>query len=300
MVDNKKLLSKLVLGTVQFGVPYGLLNSGSPVIESEVRSILNRAYDSGVRALDTASTYGDSESVLGRLGVAGRFNIATKLSPFSTLSSTANDIENVEKDFFRSLERLKVDAVNTLFVHHARDLIDVDRRGLSDLLLRLKKEGFVEKVGVSVYTSAEITELLKLSDLIDLIQLPASIIDQRLINGGDCSRLRNAGIEVQVRSIFLQGVLLMEFDSIPDNLSVLKNYVRKFEAKCSSLGISRLQACIGWALNNPLFDSVVLGVDSDEHFREMLESISSIDYDPSCIFEGLPEVPAEILNPTNW
>ena len=207
-------MSKIALGTVQFGIDYGINSESGQVQPEEVRSILNYAHSQNIDLLDTAPVYGDSEKILGRAN-SSNFKVVTKTRHFDSLKINNNDIRLLNSDFYHSLEYLKQDSVYGVLMHNASDLLKPGAEKLFDQLQKLKQEEKITKIGVSVYDHSQLQAILEIFD-IDLVQLPFNIIDKRLIDSGMLAKLKNRGIEVHARSVFLQGLLLMSERNRPD------------------------------------------------------------------------------------
>ena len=200
-------MSKLALGGVQFGIDYGIANTKGQVQIEEVQSILNYAKKNGVNILDTASGYGDSEEVLGKVGV-DNFQIITKTT------SIKQGVNGVVRIFYQSLKNLKQKKAYGLLIH---DIGEIEHKQFDTLLIelaRLKRQGLVKKIGVSVYNNQQIDYVLD-NFSIDLIQLPINILDQRLINDESLVKLKKHNVEIHARSALLQGLLLMSINTIP-------------------------------------------------------------------------------------
>jgi len=207
-------MSELVLGTVQFGLPYGITNVNGQVDKNEAKKILNFAKKVGINTLDTAISYGNSENTLGEIGVKG-FKIITKTSPLR------NNVSEVIKNFHQSLNKLGVKQVEGLLIHNFQDTKEKMFNVLLNELNNFKKAGLIRKIGFSTYNPEEIDFLLSNYEF-DLIQVPFNVFDTRLIEGGQLNALKNRNIEVHARSIFLQGVLL-NFDTLSNYFSTWKN-----------------------------------------------------------------------------
>ena len=295
------MISKIALGTVQFGLPYGLASGFIQVSEGSVKDIMKLAYLAGIETIDTATTYGNSDAVLGRTEQLSKFKVVTKLAPLSMFEGSFFDrIDMVEEHFRQSLVKLGVKSVGCLMVHHCKDLLEEDANVYIDFLNRLKAEGLTDQLGVSIYSSEEVNALLELPLTIDVIQLPASIADDRLERSGVLKSLKDRGIEIHARSIFLQGILLMGVNEIPESMMEIRNFVAGLNEACLSANISRLDACVAWGLNNPYIDKLVIGVNSVGNLNEIVDSVSLFNSDSFTLSDDLPRIPTKLLNPSNW
>ena len=204
-------MSKLALGTAQFGLNYGATNMLGRIKTSEARFLLQRAQASGMDTLDTAINYGDSENVLGEHGVSN-WKIVTKLPAIP--EDCPNISQWIREQTQESLSRLGVKRLYGLLLHHPGQLLKEGGGEIYAAMQDLKKEGLVTKLGLSIYNPKELNLLFDRYN-IDLIQAPINIMDQRLIESGWADRLKKSGVEIHARSIFLQGLLLIHKDQLP-------------------------------------------------------------------------------------
>jgi aryl-alcohol dehydrogenase-like predicted oxidoreductase len=281
---------KLALGTAQFGLPYGVANTTGKVRQFEVAKIMARARESGIDLLDTAISYGDSEESLGAAGVGG-FKVVTKLP---------RDIEGdvgmwVTQHLNTSLRRLGVDAVYGLLLHRSTQLLGPDGQALAKILLKLKAEGIVSKIGVSIYAPDELDAVTQIC-AIDIVQAPFNLFDQRLMTSGWLPRLHNTGIEVHVRSAFLQGLLLMPRSKVPEVFLPWSALIDKWHLWLADGHSTAVQACLAF-VNNPMIDRVVVGIDSLAQLNEILNAST---FSPVVKPPDLACNDANLINPSNW
>jgi aryl-alcohol dehydrogenase-like predicted oxidoreductase len=285
---------KLGLGTVQFGMNYGISNKAGQPQLNEVREILALASAKKVRCLDTAALYGNSEEVLGEtLPPTHSFEIVTK---------TGKDVTRLEEVFQKSLKNLKQKNVYGLLVHNADDLIAPGGELLYKKMQELKKYGLVKKIGVSVYNNAQIDKILSRGD-IDIIQLPINLLDQRLIESGHLKKLKKAGVEIHARSVFLQGLLLMLPERLPKDFDSVRKHLIDFRASVEKIGLSVLQAALGFVLNLEEVDRVLVGVNTKREFEEILLAASKAQESLSGLKLIAPHAAwndEKILNPALW
>lgn len=289
---------KLGLGTVQFGLDYGVSNPEGRTPEPEVARILRLAADNGIGMLDTAVGYGNSEEVLGRtLPAQHSFAIVTKTPALRVDEGGGEYVERVRESFRKSISRLGQKRLYGILVHRAEDLLSAHGDQLMEALREFKQQGLVEKVGVSVYNAPQIDAILARFP-IELVQLPVSVLDQRLIASGHLSKLRRAGIEVHARSVFLQGLLLMSPDALPAYFATIRDHLAGYHAHLESLGLTLLQAALGFVLGLPELDHVILGVNSAAQLQEILAAqVAQVDAQSMARF-ALTD-PA-MLDPSRW
>ena len=277
---------KLALGTVQFGLDYGVTNQDGQVTIEEVESILDFAKVNGIDTLDTASRYGNSEQVLGDAGVDG-YQIVTKTV------SLKNDVNGVIKGFYQSLENLNQKAVDGLLIHDINEVNDKEFNRLFERLDELKQQGLVNKIGFSTYVPEQVDFLLENFDF-DIIQLPINVFDNRLIQGGQLKALKDRNIEVHARSVFLQGVLL-NFDSLSGYFSIWKEQFDTYQAMVSDRGLSLLEYALNFVLNIKEIDKVLVGVNREDQLKEIVQSVHS-----QKDISAYPINDINLLNPSLW
>ena len=245
---------KLGLGTVQFGQAYGVSNTRGQVSAEEVGAILARAAQAGVGLLDTAANYGEAEAILARQDITP-FRVVTKTV------SVKNGVENVVARARQSALSLKAD---TLLVHAAADLKE---DGLWPALQRLKAEGRFRKIGISVYVTddpAGLAEQFKP----DTVQLPFSLLDQRLLQDGTLAKLNELDVEIHARSIFLQGLLFLE--RLPEKLRPAEAALAAIRDRIRDAGSTPLAAALGFVLSRPEIDVALVGVTQLAELEEIL------------------------------
>ena len=283
-------MSKLALGGVQFGIDYGIANTKGQVQIEEVQSILNYAKKNGVNILDTASGYGDSEEVLGKVGV-DNFQIITKTT------SIKQGVNGVVRIFYQSLKNLKQKKAYGLLIH---DIGEIEHKQFDTLLIelaRLKRQGLVKKIGVSVYNNQQIDYVLD-NFSIDLIQLPINILDQRLINDESLVKLKKHNVEIHARSVFLQGLLLMPIDTIPSWFNPIKDALKLFHKQAKKQNLTKLQLALGFVQRLTEIDKVVVGVNSLQQLREIIDA-SSVKVNTAEL-SNIAINNSIFLNPSNW
>lgn len=285
---------KLALGTVAFGLDYGISNSSGKTPQAEVSRILEYAYHQGIDTLDTAAAYGNSEDVLGTFPGIKKFKIITKA--FSTNAQFLNHVD-LTSQFERSLERMGVESIYALLLHRPDDLL---RSPLRDEIARtlgdLKKQGLVKKVGVSAYSPTELLEITK-SFSIDLVQIPGNILDQRFWISGCVTELRKLGIEIHVRSSFLQGLLLMNPNSLPETQIRAQQWVEKIQTEAKLQGTSALKICLSYMKSIDL-DKIVVGTNNLIQLQEIIEA-----YLTAPIMKNAAQFycnDENIVNPAKW
>lgn len=286
---------KLGLGTVQFGLDYGLTNKQGRPSLNEIQKILDCAYTEGIDLLDTAAAYGESESVLGELAATTRkFKVVTKIPVLGKEASGSRVSEEIEK----SLQRLKRSSVDAILFHSAQDLLTENAEERVAAVLRAQKAGLVKKWGVSVYNETEAQEIRK-RFAYEVVQLPINMLDQAWIRSGYLSELKTAGVEIHARSLFLQGVLLSNPENLPVTVSTLKAHLQKLSVEAKSRSTSTLALALAFAKSVTELDYAILGVTQVQELKEIsaafAEDIRNIDWS-QWAWQGA----SEVLDPRKW
>jgi len=277
---------KLALGTVQFGLDYGITNHSGQVARDEVKDILDYAKTNNIDTLDTAARYGNSEQILGEVGV-NNFRIITKTTPLK------NGVDRVIKDFHQSLDNLNIGQVDGLLIHNIDDVKDKRFGDLFHKLNELKEEGLINKIGFSTYMPDQVDFLLDNFNF-DLIQVPFNVFDTRLIDGGQLQALKNKQIEIHARSIFLQGVLI-NLDNLLDYFLSWEKQFMEYQAMVKNSGLSLLEYALNFVLNTQAIDKILVGVNNKGELTEILKSVKGLE--PLAPY-SISDV--NLLNPSLW
>lgn len=285
---------KIALGTAQFGLPYGIANTGGQIIETVGRQILDVAIDAGINTIDTAIAYGDSEKCLGNLGVSG-WSIVTKLPEVP--ADQFQTKEWIEKQFFSSLHRLKVDRISGFLLHRPAQLLKPNGKDIWGTLQNLKSKGQIDKIGYSIYSPEELN-LLAEEFLPDIIQAPANVIDQRLKSSGWLQYLADHNVEVHIRSVFLQGLLLMSYERIPERFRQWYSILNAWNQWLAENELNALEGCLWPMMSEDMFDYLVIGVDSLLQLEQILEVVQNFRKLPMPDFDCPNE--CELINPAKW
>jgi aryl-alcohol dehydrogenase-like predicted oxidoreductase len=284
---------KLALGTVQFGLDYGVANQSGRISFGDAKTIIEQSAISGIDTLDTAIAYGASETTLGQVGVEG-WQVITKLP------ALPDDCQGVEAwvagQIEQSMSRLGVMQLQGVLLHRPDDLLGENGRSLVKALDGLKAEGLTRQVGVSVYAPEQLEELTSIMAL-DLVQAPLNILDRRLVTSGWASRLKDRGTEVHARSIFLQGLLLMPSGQRPVKFERWSEIWLEWSRWLERTGLTPVQACTSYVLGVIDVDKVIVGVDSLMQLNEILVA-------SQVVLPGLPNWPlsidSKLINPSFW
>ena len=274
--------SKLVLGTVQFGCNYGINSAGRPD-SAMVASILDRACGAGIAKLDTSSAYGDSEQVLGRC--------IPEYADFEIISKYPKGRGLVKDEFAASLQRLGRSSLYGYLLHHFQ--LYRENRAIWEDFRALRESGRCSKVGFSLYSPDELEILLEDNVDFDIVQIPRNIFDRKF--DPYFPELKRRGIEIHVRSTFLQGLFFKDRDNLPEKLLPMKKYLLQLDEVSASTGESVADLAMAFNLGNPSIDGVLIGVDNLTQLEMNLKSAEAEFRD---IEINVKE--QDLLNPVNW
>ena len=285
---------KYCLGTVQFGINYGIQNNGRPDLKS-VFKILDEAILNGVTCFDTAMLYGDAEKILGQYIIDRKINlesinIITKEKSKSVLHILSDSIK-------QSMDRMNIVKLYGFLFHDSTVVYSKDSM---KSLYNVKQNGLAKKIGVSIYTPDEALKALEYD--IDIIQVPYNLFDSRLDKVGFFQKAKEKNIEIYARSSLLQGLALMNYDVLPPNVSFAKEYLIEFDNLCKKYEIDRLNAAVNYVASNELIDYIVFGTDNINQFREYMAikdkklPIGFVDEMKKCFIDA----PEKLVNPVLW
>ena len=285
-------MNKIALGTVQFGMDYGISNKRGKIPRDEVFEILKEASEFGIDTLDTAYLYGESETVIGDFikKYKKQFRLVTK--------SPDCKIEQIEDLFDISLKKLNIRRIYGYLIHNFQHYKENPK--IWDILEKLKKENKIQKIGFSLYYPSELECLLKKKIEIDIIQVPYSIFDRRF--EPFFNEIKNKNVEIHVRSVFLQGLVFKNPEELVGHFAKIKEKILALNSLSMKYDIPMGALCLNFAILNDSVDKVVVGVDSIENFKE---NVSSLDYltDVRNIINQLSQFKEDdekIILPVNW
>jgi aryl-alcohol dehydrogenase-like predicted oxidoreductase len=286
------MLSKIILGTVQFGLKYGINNQEGQVSGEEVNKILDLAAKSGIRVLDTALSYGNALERIGEFhrlgGVVFEVNTKFRIDPLISISD----------QLARSLEILSVDTINTYFYHSFSDYIH--NPDVMQELKALRKKGAFKKIGVSIYTNEEMLRCIDDED-IHVIQLPFNLLDNSSQRGECISLAKQKGKEIHARSIYLQGLFFMESAQVHAKLLPLFSYIDALREITSDLKIDFATLAMSYVKKKSGIDNIIIGVDSERH---LVDNIKTMDFEMNEFtvqrIDRIVVNERALLNPQNW
>lgn len=273
-------MGKLVLGTVQFGLQYGVNSAGRPG-EDAVREILSAAWMGGIDTLDTSSAYGNAEEVLGRC----------RKDPFLLISKYPAGAGPVAEVFADTLFRLRTDHLYGYLLHHFS--VFRENPAVWEDFLQLKSVGRVHKIGFSLYEPEELEYILEQGAPFDLLQIPFNVFDRKFLPY--MQDLHRKGVEIHVRSTFLQGLFFKDRNALPAKLQPLRKYLLQLDDYARENGLSVAEVALNANLQHPCIDGVLIGVDNLQQLQSNLQAVKDtpVNLDVDVIEKAL-------LNPVNW
>jgi aryl-alcohol dehydrogenase-like predicted oxidoreductase len=287
MHSDLSIGQKLVIGTAQFGFDYGVSNKFGVTLPGEAQRIIRAAMRCGIHEVDCAPAYGECEHVLGRI-LPDEMEIITKTSiaPADIVDDSAT--EYLETVFRDSLSRLQRRKVRGLLIHDTADLLKPGGDRIPVWLQAKKNEGYVDLVGVSVYTSEQLDWIegyLKP----DIVQLPFNILDQRLLRSGHIQGLKRRGVK---------GLLLMAESDLPRYFLPYVKTLNRFYEEASRRGVSPVGLALGYVINHKAIDKIVVGVNNMGQLEEILEA-ANVELDVE-EFDNFFSNDDKLLNPSLW
>jgi len=284
---------KLALGTVQFGLSYGIANQAGQVSRTEAKKMLEFAVSQGLDTIDTAIAYGDSEACLGEIGVQS-LKVITKLPP---IPSVCDDINRwVSQHISESMGRLGSKELYGLMLHRSTDLIGEYGQQLYNAMQNLKEDRLVRKIGVSIYSPVEL-DAISSQFAVDIVQAPFNVADQRLLTTGWLDRLNNEGIELHTRSSFLQGLLLMPREEIPEKFSRWNPLWDRWDGWLREFNLSAAKVCLDFVHSFEKIDRIVIGAENLSQLQQLVTFAS----EPSKMeFPAMMCNDEMLINPANW
>lgn len=287
-------MRKLALGTAQFGLNYGVANKFGKIKFQVAKKIVSLASEKKIDLIDTAISYGESETMLGKIGIQD-FRIVSKLPDVPINCSNVeswicNEVQNC-------LKRLKIKSIYGLLVHQTKNLFDKKSDVVIKTLNKLKSQKLIKKIGVSIYDPTELDHLINLID-INIVQAPLNIIDRRLETSGWLSKLYKNGIEVHTRSSFLQGLLLMSRAEVPPKFNRWSKMWNLWSEELEKNNLNAASECLSYPLSLREVNRVIIGVDNFEQFKNLISASNKNLEIKDWSFMNSTDL--TLINPSNW
>lgn len=286
-------MQRLILGTAVFAPGYGISNLGSIFSERQGLALLEAALSLGIQDFDTAPSYGNAERMLGFVKNAGhKFDVSTKISYEDCLNP-----KTIESFITESLKRLQVSQIEILYLHDEKSLLEEDASQLLKELENLRKCGLFKKLGVSVYTEASLKFLMQKFQQIDVFQVPENICDRRLRESSISQEMIDDHREYIIRSVFLQGLLLMPTCDIPNYLSETRTSVESLQIFAEKKQMTALDLCLAYVRDIAWCNGIIVGAST---CRELTKIVRSQDKLPQNWSKEVKTISEKFIDPRNW
>jgi len=280
-------MQTLLLGTAQWGLDYGATNADGRITDPVLGALIETATEYGITYLDTAAAYGDAESRIA--DVAGSFEVQTKVS------ASGLDARGVLHALEAGLDRLGREAVGGVLIHDWPSLDAASRREAATGLQQARSDGLAVRIGVSAYEAADLKSALREFSDLDVVQVPVSVLDQRLESDSAVATLRKAGARVQARSVLLQGVALAPASGGP---LATHPSVRALAQTADELGVSPLHLCLAYVRTRPWIDEVVIAATNPTELSGIIESYELPG--PETDWDHLASTDVDLIDPRRW
>lgn len=285
-----------VLGTVQFGLKYGYYHNNNPVNEDDIEKIIKISEINKVNELDTANTYGKSESILSKK-ITNKKNWKFNTKIRRSFDDIINEdyLDFIKKEINDSFNRFN--SLNIIYIHNPKDLFKQNADKIFYFLENLKKNNIISKIGCSLYNEKEITHAISNYNF-DNLQIPISILDQRLLHSNILNKIKQKKIEIYARSIFLQGALLNNLSEISSNINSLYPYIMNFREISDKYKMKYVELALNFVRSIKQIDKIILGVQNFNQYKMLLNlPFTKIDLE---LFSSLNCKNEKLIDLRNW
>jgi aryl-alcohol dehydrogenase-like predicted oxidoreductase len=279
-----------ILGTANFGTKYGIANGNLELNSVAVKSILDSAAKLGIKYLDTAPNYGESEVLIGEAGVDSRtFSIMTK-------TKVTSEVGIGKSSVFTSLNRLHCKKIHTVFIHNSSQLPELNKSRVDEEISAILESGTTEFIGASVYDEREIEYIYSNFPKVTAFQVPENILDQRLLNSKLVHSLAESGVKFYVRSILLQGLITLESGKLPPKFDGISHAIKQIEQIARLRGLTVLELSLSYLNLLSWSSGFLVGTASSKQLESLISSYQDFET-PSQLPDPLP---VEIVDPRRW
>ena len=282
----------IILGTASLGTAYGIANGSEKISTRKALDLLTSASNLGINKLDTAPSYLNSHQIIGEHHLTNeKFSTYTKI-PESVNLNLESCLDSVQK----SIKDLRVERLEAVYFHSFSKLMGCNLLDAQKAIEGILSSGLVSKVGASVYTENEIIQINEKFPTIKLFQVPENIADRRLLKSRKIKELSESGYEFHVRSVFLQGLLLMKDSDLPNFFQEARERINQFRDYAEKINVSLVELCMNYSASIDWATSVVVGANSLKQITEVASftktELDFVDF-PDCLQE-------KFLDPRNW
>ena len=290
---KSKLKDKIIIGTAQFGLDYGIANSKGKMKTNEIKKIIKYARTNNIKNIDTAHAYGDSEQRLGNVGIKN-FNVIVKLP---ATNPTQPYDQWVKKSIHSSFKKLKINKADTVLVHNAKFLLDAKMgKKIYEELKKFKNKNIIKNIGVSIYSINDLKNIIKKFPM-DVVLISLNIFDQRILNKKIINTLKRKNIKIYTRSTFLQGLLLMSKNKIPTKFNRWEKKFDMWYRELENKKVSAYDACLDFVMKNKDVDKTLIGIDDFKQFKEIFKDKPKININYKKFNSNKIN---KLINPAKW
>ena len=290
---KSKLKDKIIIGTAQFGLDYGIANSLGKMKTGEIKKIIKYARTNNIKDIDTAHAYGDSEKRLGNVGIKN-FNVILKLP---ATNPTYPYEQWVRKSINSSFKKLKINKADTVLVHNAKFLLDPKMgKKIYEELKRFKNKNIINNIGVSIYSISDLKNIIKKFSM-DVVLISLNIFDQRILDKKIINTLKKRNVKIYTRSTFLQGLLLIPKNRIPIKFNRWKKKFDMWFRELEKKKVSSYDACLDFVLKNKDVDKTLIGIDNFKQFKQIFKDKPKININYKKFNSNKIN---KLINPAKW
>jgi hypothetical protein len=285
-------VSKFILGTANFNGDYGIAQKKNLEL-AQIEEILSFAQINNLNHFDTANSYGDAQNILGSLlDYSNPVQIDSKIG-----NQECGTVESILESVQKSLAELKINKLSTLYLHDANSLLGNNKSSTKNGIRKILEMGLADHIGVSVYTLNDLLECKKELPDLSRFQVPENICDRRLSHSEEMLELSRDNNEINVRSIFLQGLLLMPKEAIPKSLSESSKSINDLDLYSKKEAVTRIDLCIAYAKSISWASKIIVGVESITQLKTIFDSSYKLNNEWE---ESISVVGELIADPRKW
>jgi len=292
-MSKNKYIDKIILGTAQFGMDYGINNSNGKITNEEIYKILEYSYDNGIRQLDTAEVYGNS------IDLIGEFHNQYPEKKFKVFSKAIYSKDQVDYlyNIESNLKKLSIESYEGYMIHNYQSF--TENQKLINVMVDAKRSGLIKQNGISLYLNQEVNHLLN-EDLLDFIQLPFNLLDNSSKRESTFKSAKSSNLDIHVRSIFLQGLFFKSQSLTPKKIKPLRKYIDQLIEICKDFNIDLDELAIKYTLNKDYINKIIFGIDNLDQLKRNIFIIENGIKIPTLKIDNINVLENNLLNPTNW
>ena len=291
---------KIGIGTAQLGMKYGVINNSKKLDLDNFKKILSLSLKNNISIIDTANNYGDSIKKIGHIisknKFRNKFKIISKISGLRKVNKS-NIYSHIFDNINFSLKKLKVKSLEGILIHDVKDLKSKKSTEIFNSFIKLKKKKLVKKIGFSAYKISDVLKYIKKYNF-DFIQFPLNVFDQRILDKKIQKKLRFFKVELHVRSIFLQGLLLLSKKELPNNFKN-KRIIKRWHKFLNDNSLDAITTCINFIKNNNVYSNIIIGFHDYQQFEDVVKNFSK-KKNIILNFKNLAIKDDNIINPSKW